>query len=102
MAALKRAQEGKREQVTQGLTRMLGNSPSIPALETQNLTVGSYIVETDYWNQSGCPGTQCMTVNTTTGAFSVTQGPDCGDTVASYPNDSRELFWHNQPWQQAS
>ncbi len=52
----------------------------------KNVTVGSYIVETNYWNQSGCPGTQCMTVNATTGAFSVTQGPNCGNTVASYPN----------------
>ncbi len=51
-----------------------------------NVTVGSYIVETNYWNQSGCPGTQCMTVNGATGAFSVTQGPNCGDTVATYPN----------------
>ena len=52
----------------------------------QNTTVGSYIVETDYWNLGSCPGTQCMTVNDTTGAFTVTQGPSCGNTVASYPN----------------
>jgi Glycosyl hydrolase family 12 len=48
--------------------------------------VGSYLVETDYWNQASCPGTQCMTVNSETGAFSVTEGPDCGDTAASFPN----------------
>jgi len=48
--------------------------------------VGSYVVETDYWNQSSCPGTQCMTVNATTGEFSVTSGPNCANTVASYPN----------------
>ena len=27
-----------------------------------------------------------MTINGTTGAFGVTQGPNCGNTVASYPN----------------
>lgn len=27
-----------------------------------------------------------MTVDASTGAFTVTQGPNCGDTVASYPN----------------
>ena len=27
-----------------------------------------------------------MSMNSATGAFSVTQGPSCGDTVASYPN----------------
>lgn len=52
----------------------------------QNVTVGSYVVETNYWNQVMCPGTQCMTVNDLTGAFAVTQGPDCGNTVATYPN----------------
>jgi cellulose 1,4-beta-cellobiosidase len=52
----------------------------------ENVTVGSYIVQTNYWNETGCPGTQCMTIDDVTGAFSVTQGPDCGSTVASYPN----------------
>lgn len=51
-----------------------------------NLTVGAYVVQTNYWNETGCPGTQCMTVDDATGAFSVTQGPNCGSTVASYPN----------------
>lgn len=49
--------------------------------------VGSYVLQSNYWNKSLCPGTQCMEVNTATGAFSVTTGAaPCGDTVASYPN----------------
>jgi cellulose 1,4-beta-cellobiosidase len=52
-----------------------------------SVTVGSYIVQTDYWQKSACPGTQCLDIDKTTGAFTVTQGPDpCGQTVASYPN----------------
>jgi cellulose 1,4-beta-cellobiosidase len=51
------------------------------------VTVGSYMVQTNYWNQSACPGIQCLDINKTTGAFTVTQGPSaCGDTVATYPN----------------
>lgn len=50
------------------------------------MTVGSYVLESNCWNKTRCPGTQCMAVNSTTGAFSVTQGPNCGSTVASYPN----------------
>jgi cellulose 1,4-beta-cellobiosidase len=50
------------------------------------LRVGSYVVESDYWNKASCPGSQCMAINNTTGAFSVTQAPNCGNTVASYPN----------------
>ena len=48
--------------------------------------VGAYIVESDYWNRDSCPGSQCMSINDATGAFSVTQAPSCGNTVASYPN----------------
>ncbi len=49
--------------------------------------VGSYVISSNYWNKATCPGTQCMKVNTQTGAFSVTDGPPaCGDSVASYPN----------------
>ena len=48
--------------------------------------VGSYVVEADYWNKGSCPGTQCMAINDATGAFSVTQAPNCDNTVASYPN----------------
>jgi len=55
--------------------------------ERANVTVGSYLVQSDYWNKAVCPGTQCMDINKATGAFSVTQGPaPCGDNVASYPN----------------
>jgi len=52
-----------------------------------NVTVGCYVVQPNYWHKNGCPGTQCMDINTATGAFTVTQGPQaCGNTVASYPN----------------
>lgn len=51
-----------------------------------SLNVGSYVVETDYWNPAACPGTQCVDINDVTGAFTVTEGPNCGSTVASYPN----------------
>ena len=50
------------------------------------VNVGTYVVESDFWNQGRCPGTQCMAINDTTGAFTVTQFPSCGNTVASYPN----------------
>jgi len=53
----------------------------------QSVTVGSYIVQTDYWNPGQCPGTQCLTVDDQTGAFSVTQATySCGDNVAAYPD----------------
>jgi hypothetical protein len=55
-------------------------------LAQDNVTVGSYVVETNYWNQTGCPGTQCVSINHATGAFTVTEGPNCDNTVASYPN----------------
>jgi cellulose 1,4-beta-cellobiosidase len=48
--------------------------------------VGAYVVESDYWNKESCPGSQCMAINNATGAFSVTQAPNCDNTVASYPN----------------
>jgi hypothetical protein len=52
-----------------------------------SVTVGSYVVQSNYWNKRACPGTQCMDINKETGAFTVTRGPDpCGDTVATYPN----------------
>ena len=53
---------------------------------SRDITVGSYVVETNFWNQGACPGTQCMAINSATGAFTVTQFPNCGNTVASYPN----------------
>jgi hypothetical protein len=59
----------------------------------QNVTVGSYVVETNFWNQGACPGTQCMTINSAIGAFVVTSYPDCGETVASYPNVLYGCAW---------
>jgi hypothetical protein len=51
------------------------------------IAVGSYVIASNYWNKDTCPGTQCIEMNSTTGAFSVTQGPPpCGNNVASYPN----------------
>lgn len=53
----------------------------------QAVTVGKYIVQTDYWNQEKCPGTQCMDIDDQTGSFTVTQGDhDCGYSIASYPS----------------
>lgn len=56
-------------------------------------TVGSYVIENDDYNSAQCPGTQCITVNETTGAFTVTQGPTCpsddgglNGATGSYPN----------------
>jgi hypothetical protein len=52
-----------------------------------SFAVGSYIMQSNYWNKATCPGTQCMKVNTATGAFSVIRGAEpCGDEVSSYPN----------------
>jgi cellulose 1,4-beta-cellobiosidase len=58
--------------------------------------VGSYVYQSNYWNRANCPGvpgfdggtgTQCIEVNTETGAFSVTQGaPPCGTAVSAFPN----------------
>jgi hypothetical protein len=51
------------------------------------IAVGSYVVASNYWNKDVCPGVQCIQMNSSTGAFSVTQGPPpCGNNVASYPN----------------
>jgi Glycosyl hydrolase family 12 len=51
------------------------------------IAVGSYVIASNYWNKDVCPGTQCIEMNSSTGAFSVTQGPPpCGNNVASYPN----------------
>jgi len=52
----------------------------------QNVKVGPYIVQTDFWNQAHCPGTQCVDIDDQTGAFTVTQNtPVCPD-VSSYPS----------------
>jgi len=55
----------------------------------KNVTVGTYTVETNYWNPVTCGGTQCVNINSSTGAFNVWEGPsaNCGPvTVSSYPN----------------
>ncbi|HTA76391.1 MAG TPA: hypothetical protein VK791_04475, partial [bacterium] len=55
----------------------------------QPVVVGSYIVQTDYWNKPKCPGEQCLSVNDQTGAFTVTRGDyHCSnpDEVAAYPS----------------
>lgn len=50
-------------------------------------TTPSYYVQTNYWNQGGCPTTQCMTIDSTTGDFAVTAGNfECGNNVANYPS----------------
>jgi hypothetical protein len=52
-----------------------------------SVNVGNFNIQSNYWNVGVCPGEQCIEVNTSTGAFSVTQGiPDCGDHVSSFPN----------------
>jgi hypothetical protein len=52
------------------------------------VSVGSYYIQSNYWNLDNCPGKQCIEVNTSTGAFSVTEGgaPCQGkETVSSFP-----------------
>ncbi len=73
------------------LTTEAGRWPAEVAVTTcqdfASLNVGSYTVQANYWNKDLCPGTQCMEINKSTAAFTVTQGPSaCGDTVATYPN----------------
>jgi hypothetical protein len=60
----------------------------------KNVTIGSYIVETNYWNQSQCGTNQSVNINSVTGAFNVYQGPNCSSSnnVASYPN----IFYGNE------
>ncbi len=67
-------------------TGMMTEQPLVSCEPFTTIPVGSYVVEADYWNETQCPGTQCLSIDTSTGAFSVTQGPTCGNTVASYPN----------------
>jgi hypothetical protein len=52
-----------------------------------NFVVGSYVVQTDYWNDRCLQGDQCIAVNTATGAFVVDPGPqgNC-QSVSSFPN----------------
>ncbi len=49
--------------------------------------IGSYVVQSNYWNKAVCPGTQCIEINTVNGDFAVSPGPPaCGNNVASFPN----------------
>lgn len=53
----------------------------------QGVTVGNYIVQTDYWNKGQCPGTQCVRIDDQTGSYTVIQATyDCGNSVAAYPS----------------
>jgi hypothetical protein len=55
----------------------------------QAVTVGSYIVQTDYWNKGQCPGTQCVSIDDQTGSYTVTKDDfKCAKdfTVGSYPS----------------
>lgn len=53
----------------------------------QGVTVGSYIVQTDYWNKDKCPGSMCMEIDDQTGAFKVTKTDfNCGSEVAAFPS----------------
>jgi hypothetical protein len=52
----------------------------------EKVTIGSYVVGANYWNPGRCPGSQCMTIDDKTGAFTVTKADfNCAPDVASYP-----------------
>ena len=65
-------------------------SPDISTTSCEDyatVSVGSYVVQSNYWNKATCPGTQCIQINNVTGAYAITQSaPPCGDKVSSYPN----------------
>ncbi|HET9870386.1 MAG TPA: glycoside hydrolase [bacterium] len=53
----------------------------------RGVTVGPYVIQTDYWNQGQCPGTQCMSIDDQTGVFTVTKATyQCGYSVGGYPS----------------
>jgi hypothetical protein len=52
----------------------------------QQINIGKYVVQTNYWNKSACPGTQCMRINSQTGSFSVLQSTALCPNVSSYPS----------------
>ena len=47
---------------------------------------GRYNVQTNYWNPGPCPGTQCLAINTNSGAFTVTGNITCSSSVGSFPS----------------
>jgi hypothetical protein len=53
---------------------------------SQTVAVGPYVVQTDYWNRTKCPGTQCVNIDDQTGSFSVTQSTSICPDVSSYPS----------------
>jgi len=67
----------------------------------QNVRVGPYITQTDFWNQGKCPGTQCVDIDDQTGSFTVTQNtPICPD-VSSYPSMVYGRAWGQNSAQSA-
>jgi hypothetical protein len=56
----------------------------------QSVTIGSYIVQTDYWQNNLCKGTQCLSIDDQTGAFTITKGDyNCAAdnyVAAAYPD----------------
>jgi hypothetical protein len=63
----------------------------------QAVTVGSYVVQTDYWNKGQCPGTQCVNIDDETGAYTVTQvAPNCSPKVSSYPSIMYGKGWYQE------
>jgi cellulose 1,4-beta-cellobiosidase len=50
------------------------------------VTIGSYMVGTNYWNPRKCSGKQCLSIDNKTGQFTVTEANfTCAPEVASYP-----------------
>jgi len=50
------------------------------------VTIGSYMVGTNYWNPRKCSGRQCLSIDNKTGQFTVTEANfTCAPDVASYP-----------------
>ena len=50
------------------------------------VTIGSYMVGTNYWNPRKCSGKQCLSIDNKTGQFTVTEANfTCAPDVASYP-----------------
>ena len=44
------------------------------------VTIGSYVVGTNYWNPRKCPGKQCLSIDNETGKFTVTKADfTCAD-----------------------
>jgi hypothetical protein len=53
----------------------------------ESVSVGNYVISSNYWNKTTCPGEQCIEINTANGAFSVYKVAEpCGNNVSSFPN----------------